>query len=293
MIGDGTSTHVWSDSWINPELNLKPIGPVFQIDQDLMVSDLLTRETKEWNVARINSLMPELTSHILTLKPSLLDSHDSFVWPLQKSGQYSVKSGYYAIHSSNSTTEVIIPTTEQIDWKRMVWNPPLLPKLKFFLWKVLQNALPSGDNLQRRGMLTNTNCCRCGGTETLDHIMLHCNYAREVWDLVPWSSPVDIQPDSSFASALKDSLISSMLPPTGVSGNFFPWLSWFIWIARNKLLFEKRVTSPQETLVLAIKAMREWEQAQTSLPKVATMLPPHPSITELPDSTIFINTDAS
>lgn len=58
VIGDGASTRLWHDSWIRPEQNLKPIGPVFQMDQDLMVSGILSRETKEWNVAHINSLMP-------------------------------------------------------------------------------------------------------------------------------------------------------------------------------------------------------------------------------------------
>lgn len=58
VIGDGASTRLWSDSWIRPEQNLKPIGHVLQMDQDLMVSGILSRETKEWNMARINSLMP-------------------------------------------------------------------------------------------------------------------------------------------------------------------------------------------------------------------------------------------
>lgn len=46
-IGDGETTSVWLDSWINPEENLKPFGPISLQDRDLMVSDLLTRETRE------------------------------------------------------------------------------------------------------------------------------------------------------------------------------------------------------------------------------------------------------
>lgn len=61
-IGDGETTNLWTDSWIKPEENLKPIGPVFLLDKDLMVADILSRETKEWNRARIDNLLPELTS---------------------------------------------------------------------------------------------------------------------------------------------------------------------------------------------------------------------------------------
>lgn len=78
-IGDGESTNLWADSWIQPEANLKPVGPVFLLDKDLMVADILTRETKEWDIARINNLLPELSSHILTLKPSLTGAPDSFI----------------------------------------------------------------------------------------------------------------------------------------------------------------------------------------------------------------------
>lgn len=84
-IGNGETTSLWSDSWIQPETNLKHHGPVLLQDKDLMVSDILTRETKEWNRSRINNLMPELTNHILSLRPSLLNVQDSsYVWLLNK-----------------------------------------------------------------------------------------------------------------------------------------------------------------------------------------------------------------
>ncbi|KAF3578626.1 hypothetical protein DY000_02034686 [Brassica cretica] len=74
VIGNGETTSLWNDSWIDPETNLKPYGLVFIADKDLMVSNILTRETREWNIQRINSLLPELAAHILSIQPSLLDS---------------------------------------------------------------------------------------------------------------------------------------------------------------------------------------------------------------------------
>lgn len=102
-----------------------------------------------------------------------------------------------------------------------------------------------------------------------------------------------IQPDSAFITILQASQSAKNLPPTGVVGNLLPWIAWYIWIARNKLLFESKIISTHDTLTQAIKAMREWEQAQTSLTKRVTQLPIKPRPLDLPDSTIFINTDAS
>lgn len=91
-----------------------------------------------------------------------------------------------------------------------------------------------------------------------------------------------IQPDSAFITILQASQSAKNLPPTGVVGNLLPWIAWYIWIARNKLLFE----STHDTPTQPIKAMREWEQAQTSLTKRVTQLPIKPRPLDLPDSTI-------
>lgn len=120
VIGNGETTSVWNDSWIQPKKNLKPFGPVFEQDKDLMVADILTRETKEWNVERINRLLPELASFIFSIKPSVLENRDSFIWPLQKSGVYSVKSGYFSLQEAQVIHSNLTWLPENFNWKKFV-----------------------------------------------------------------------------------------------------------------------------------------------------------------------------
>lgn len=236
-IGDGETTNLWSDSWIHPETGLKPYGPILLQDRDLMVSDILSRETKEWNRLRIEKLMPELTTHILAIRPSLLGAHDAYVWPLNKSGSYTVKSGYFASSAVNSTSMTRLGL-ENWNWKKYFWNPPLLPKLKFFLWKVLHKAISTGDNLQKSGVLTNKLCPRCGNVETQDHLFFHCHFAQELWNLGPWITPFSPSLDATIANTLQASYHSKALPPYGIIGNAFPWICWYLWTSRNKLIYE-------------------------------------------------------
>lgn len=292
-IGDGESTNLWTDSWINPETNLKPIGPVFLIDKDLMVADVLSREKKEWNEARINNLLPELATYILALKPSLLGAPDTFIWPLDKSGQYTVRSGYYSVQAPKYL-QAAPPVDRGIpwNWKKFIWTPELLPKLKFFLWKAAANALPTGANLQTRGLLNNTNCIRCGARETIDHILFHCSFAREVWENGPWRVAVLTDDSSSFKPLIESARNWHNLPPYGITSNAFPWFCWNIWTSRNQLIFEKRVITPHATALKAILSQKEWEQAQANRP--STALP----VTTLPriicnEDTVFCNTDAA
>lgn len=242
VIGDGETTCVWKDSWINPEKNLRPQGPVFLQDQDLLVSDLLSRETKEWNLARVKNLLPELADHILTLRPSKLGAPDSHVWSFHSSRAYSAKSGYLALQATKfqSTSLLLDNEPDEWSWNKHIWSPKLLPKIKMFMWKIAQNALPTIENLQKRGMQITTSCCRCGEPETTLHLLFQCNFAKEVWALGPWSVTFIPSYRVSFKSALIASRSWSNLSPYGFTRNAFPWICWFIWTSRNQLLFEKK-----------------------------------------------------
>ena len=179
-IGNGESTRVWADSWVSPTVDIKPLGPIQLKDQDLLVSDLLSRETKEWNKHLVENTLPHLAELILSIRPNILGTEDSFIWTQHPSGIYSAKSGYYSFILSKiqSTSDLMIRDTW--NWEKNIWCPPLLPKIKFFLWKCARNALLTRDDLQRRNITTDASCLRCGEQETLLHLLFHCLFAVEI-----------------------------------------------------------------------------------------------------------------
>lgn len=275
-IGDGDTISLWTDSWIHPPSNLKPCGPVFLPDMDLMVADILCRETKEWNIARVNHLLRELASHILEIKPSIMGVQDTYIWPLQNSGTYTGKSGYFSVQAirNQSTNSLLVP--DPWNWKKNIWSPHLLPKIKFFLWKVANDALPTGANLQKRGLLVNTTCPQCGEVETIARILLKCRFAVEVWDLGSWTTSIETTGDFTFKELLQASAHWTNLPPFGIIGNVLPWIIWTIWTSRNQFIFEKRITMPQEIILKAIISQREWDKSQLpqSAPVSKNLAPP-------------------
>ncbi|XP_018487422.1 uncharacterized protein LOC108857911 [Raphanus sativus] len=122
------------------------------------------------------------------------------------------------------------------------------------------------------------------------------NFAKEVWSYAPWSTSASPVQQTSFADSLQSSYYWTVLPPYGITGNVFPWICWYLWTARNKLIFEARSTSAQEIITQAICAMKEWELAN---PKRSTVTPMTPIAllqtrsTALPPETIYCNTDAA
>lgn len=260
-----------------------------------MVADLLSRETKEWNKGLVERLLPDLADHVFSIRPSLEDIPDSYIWTQNKSGIYTTKSGYYTAHQTHiqSTPSLLNAEDANWDWKKHIWSPKLLPKIKLFMWKCARNDLPTGDNLRKRGIQGNTTCRSCGSIETIDHILLHCRIATTVWELCPWSPPMHCDSTTSFREALSSSISTVNLPPVGTTMNLFHWICWTLWTSSNQLLFENRHTSPTEILSKAIASLKEWEAAQATIPTPHATIQLQKPIQITSTAVILCNTDAA
>ncbi|XP_023644510.1 uncharacterized protein LOC111832427 [Capsella rubella] len=90
-------TRVWFDPWIPtiPPRPAKSIG-AFR-DPHLYVNDLLDRDTQEWKLNNLQTLVdPADIPLILGIRPSRTYLSDGYSWVHTKSGNYTVKSGYWA-----------------------------------------------------------------------------------------------------------------------------------------------------------------------------------------------------
>ena len=106
---------------------------------------------------------------------------DDFIWQPSTSGIYSTKSGYHsAMISVLNPINARLPPGRSIDWNKDVWSWSYSPKLRVFLWLVLQQALPTGENLHRRGINPEIRFPRCGDRETTLHIFALCPFAESL-----------------------------------------------------------------------------------------------------------------
>ncbi|XP_013624921.1 uncharacterized protein LOC125583303 [Brassica napus] len=147
VIGDGESTRIWKDPWLRMTTPMRPIGPVCEENQDLVVADLLCRGSREWNVTRIVSLLPQYLPNIMSIKPSVLGAPDSFGWLASKSGNYTAKSGFtrqiWTAHcwklnfnpsDCASFSEAFMASTRQINLPPLGVTGNLFPWLCWGIW---------------------------------------------------------------------------------------------------------------------------------------------------------------
>jgi hypothetical protein len=106
------------------------------------------------------------------------------------------------------------------------------------MWFLINRVLLTKDNLAKRKWTGCQKCCFCNHNETVDHMFLHCTFAKIVWWMIYFAYNIP--------------------PPSNVINMFCNWLNgvkqedmthirigilaicWYIWTSRNDIIFNKQ-----------------------------------------------------
>jgi zinc-binding in reverse transcriptase len=126
----------WHAAWRNN---------ITRASSSLSVADLRDPQTQTWKEQELAVILD--TQGINVVKDLAgVPCPDRLIWTGMKNGKYSVKSDYqmlYQMEAGGSTTTVH-------NYWNVIWELEVLLRIKLFLWKVGQNALPVMAVLQRR-----------------------------------------------------------------------------------------------------------------------------------------------
>jgi zinc-binding in reverse transcriptase len=91
---------------------------------------------------------------------------------------YTIKAGYKMIRNKRHRPSHISTHLWQAIWRQK----NILPRIQFFLWRIVQNGLPIGETWARKLNLTVPACALCGNdTDSVMHIFFYCHFAKAVW----------------------------------------------------------------------------------------------------------------
>lgn len=293
IVGTGTSFNIWSDPWFSSSDQERPFGPAPEALQHLRVSDLILADSIEWDIEKLEQILPFHKYQILKINPSLCGNANELVWLKTSNGEYSTKSGYRAQAERLEMDEPISPI-ETIDWQSLVWKAKTSEKIKLFLWNSLHGSLPVGEQLAIRHIPVSNLCPRCKEVEMRNHILFTCPFAIKVWKAAPLALPFRSERITSAVEGIKMVSRSPTLPPTGLGPGSLPaWIYWNLWISCNQLIFQKRDLSPEQTLTKAITEAWEWSLAQEPSTNQRASTPAPNPIPILPPGAIRLYTDAA
>ncbi|GKB40287.1 RNA-directed DNA polymerase, eukaryota, reverse transcriptase zinc-binding domain protein [Tanacetum coccineum] len=241
-IGNGDNTSFWKDKWHNEGV-LKDVFPrLYALERHQNV----TIHTKLIDYSLVNSFRRNPRSGVeefqldnlsrLVSTITLSSAVDRYVWSLENSGEFSVKSIRQVIDAN--CFPVIHSAT------RWVKSVPL--KVNIMAWKIKMDGLPTRMNISRRGIEIDSIVCPIcnSGAESSCHIFFQCNLVRQLARKISswWNVDyVDVSSYEEWYTWLVSLRLQANLK--AVFEGIFYCLWWSVWMFRNKILFEKDTPS--------------------------------------------------
>ena len=131
----------------------------------------------------VNDMFTETEALIITsIQLSKRSNPDKQIWRDSSIGLLTVKSAYYYARRVLGKENSLLGQMRLL-W-RICWTAKTIPRVKYFIWRLVHESIPIGSTLQRRGLGADYRCAVCGQTgETMQHVFLGCNLSRAVWNL--------------------------------------------------------------------------------------------------------------
>jgi ribonuclease HI len=295
QIVDGNSS-IWSSPWfagwenIYDNLILQQQPFVYPAQ----VKDLWNPGFKTWNVNLITTLFSPETANAIIQTPIInTNGHDTLIWKLTPSGQFSSKSAYKHCFNNLQLPPRQKPKpvpSQVISLLKQVWrDTKMAPRVQTFAWRLLRKALPTGKRASRYSKHINEYCSRCGNLEDEMHMLFLCPFSKAAWYCYPWLIKTEFiaQHHPSIPDMIQ-TLLTSQHPQINVT-TLYTFL-WCLWKARNDTLFCRKRSEPSQVYATSNAIIRgsnievtkfshqqgpenAQEQTQTPLPTSQDQIP--------------------
>ena len=93
----------------------------------------------------------------------------------------------------------LIQTSQKSFWKG-IWTLHVPNKVRHFIWRAYNNALPTMENLFRRQIVPNVLCNSCkDDLEDPLHIVWSCKEVKIIWSNLSWVNQKITSPPTDFS----------------------------------------------------------------------------------------------
>ncbi|XP_075504360.1 uncharacterized protein LOC142541783 [Primulina tabacum] len=177
-VGDGSKIPTFAERWIPWTRDC--VSPPPESEHFATVSTLL--DGKSWNEPLIHNLFPpHLVKDILTIPLSQSQKEDFRFWAYDPKAKYSVRDGYkVAIGFFDSPPSC--SGNHSIEWWRFIWSLSIPPKVRIFWWRVMQNIIPTEQNLRAHHVPVLGECPLCRHLcDSTVHALFTCPVIKRCW----------------------------------------------------------------------------------------------------------------
>uniref|UniRef100_A0A803PM52 Reverse transcriptase domain-containing protein n=1 Tax=Cannabis sativa TaxID=3483 RepID=A0A803PM52_CANSA len=249
-IGEGCRVNISRDPWMPGHSSFLPYH--YSSPPEAVVSNLITDE-RLWDLDLLNEwFSPPDVDRILTIPLSFFRKDDVLIWNPNSSGIYTVQTGYHfaaSLEDSDNSSS----SSSTAAWWKFLWSLKLPEKIKIFVWRTFNEALPVATALVKQKVISDSTCSICHQAwESIGHALFRCKYARAVWRhsnfLLDWNN--------SSTMCKGDYLVHLSSIYTKVEMEQILCIMWSIWTERNRVVHGNRAKSAK---LLSSFALNYWQ----------------------------------
>lgn len=103
---------------------------------------------------------------------------------IQNSWQQAVKVEKFKM---GKMYKALMEENNNVDWSILFVGNIARPRALMSLWMACQRRLATKDRLEKFGFITDSTCCFCRETESIDHLFYNCSLLKNIWaDILEW-----------------------------------------------------------------------------------------------------------
>lgn len=126
---------------------------------------------------------------------------------------------------------------------RWIWKLVTYPKIKFFIWLIVTNRIPTTHHLHNRSIDMSIVCAQCSlDVETSFHALRDCPKIASLWEAFKISYMDTSDLDQTIVSWIQRNYCDKgNSKVAGIPWNcLFPFILWGVWIERNAIVHNQR-----------------------------------------------------
>ena len=203
---------------------------------------------------------PHEATAILGLPLSSAWAEDKLIWMATPNGCYSTKLAYRLL-STEAAKKIPGPsnTTAHKKFWLDIWQLKVPNKIRHFIWRAVNESLPTKKNLLQRNITGNAICDRCNSeTEDTIHAIRECAEVKSVWWELERCRPFLAEKLVCFRDLFQGILAQN----TPHLAELFAYMSWSIWYNRNALRVGTTVVALGRIYSDAVDRLHEFQLAQ-------------------------------
>jgi len=258
-VGNGENLQVGKDPWMASGLHhILPNNVIQALRQRgiIYLSQLsMPRRddpwTQHWRRARDIGLDPPeaavfdiYINNLIQAHIQLNDREDELIWDQDPNGGYTPKAGYIKLSADEEQREVEW-------WWKPLWKLNCPAKVKLFMWCVIRGKVPTWEVLQKRNINGPGWCTLCKREqESITHLFITCSFAKEVWNHCSMLVGRHLSWDGDTVERAWDRWWRRT--PANKLRTLPLLVTWGIWLARNKVIFNDKPSLPEITSAMAV-----------------------------------------